>query len=77
MYLAGLGISATMHQLRHRFGTMAYEACQDIRVVGELMGHSSPSVTAGYVAYSKAEAKRAVLALPSVGSRQEPLFARS
>ena len=38
----------TAHSLRHRFGTMTYRACKDIRVVQQLMGHSSIQTTAGY-----------------------------
>jgi integrase/recombinase XerC len=49
-YLHSLGITATLHQLRHRFGTAMYAACRDIRAVQEAMGHSSPVTTAGYVA---------------------------
>lgn len=64
MFFEGLGIDAHFHMCRHRFGTMTYEACKDIRVVQELMGHESPDTTARYAAYSKVEAKRAVLALP-------------
>lgn len=64
-FLRELGINATFHQCRHRFGTKTYEICQDIRVVAELMGHRSTDTAAGYVAYSQAGARAAVLALPS------------
>ena len=63
-YLHDLGITETLHQLRHRFGTTAYAASQDIRVVQELMGHISPVTTAGYAAYSNASALAAVEGLP-------------
>jgi site-specific recombinase XerD len=63
-YLHRLGIDATAHQLRHWFGTTTYAACQDIRVVQELMGHSSPVTTAGYAAWSRLVAREAVEALP-------------
>lgn len=50
-FLHSLGIKATMHQLRHFFGTMAYQASAgDIILVQGLLGHSSPSTTAGYAA---------------------------
>lgn len=65
-FLSGLGIKATMHMCRHRFGTQAYKACRDLRLVQELMGHSTPSVTAGYVAISNLDARNAVLALPAL-----------
>lgn len=52
-FLHGLGLPETMHQLRHWFGTKAYEASGgDLRVVQELMGHSSPVTTAGYTMVS-------------------------
>jgi integrase/recombinase XerC len=59
-YLCDLGVSATAHQLRHWFGTHVYRACRDLRVVQELMGHSSPVTTAGYADWSKIEARRAI-----------------
>jgi integrase len=45
-----LGIEATFHQLRHRFGTIAYKATGDVLAVSRLMGHASPVTTAVYVA---------------------------
>jgi integrase/recombinase XerC len=63
-HLHSLGIDASLHSLRHRFGTKAYQGCQDLRVVQELMGHAWPSTTSGYVAYSHAMAVAAVGALP-------------
>ena len=47
--LRDAGVSATLHQLRHRFGTRTYQASHDIRVVQELMGHQSPVTTAAYI----------------------------
>jgi integrase/recombinase XerC len=63
LYFDSLGIGATAHQCRHLFGTLAYRACRDLRVVQELMGHASPTTTAVYAAWSKAEARRVVEAL--------------
>lgn len=62
-YLHACGIDATMHQLRHWFGTRTYAATKDVRVVQELLGHSSPTTTAIYTAFSAADARRAVLGL--------------
>ena len=45
-----LGIPATFHQLRHRFGTVAYQATGDILAVSRLMGHNSVTTTQVYVA---------------------------
>lgn len=39
----------TTHSLRHRFATQAYQACKDIRVVQQLLGHASIQTTVGYV----------------------------
>jgi len=42
------GVDATFHQLRHRYGTVAYQATGDLIAVGRAMGHSSPVTTAIY-----------------------------
>jgi integrase len=42
------GVDATFHQLRHRYGTVAYQATGDLIGVGKQMGHSSPVTTAVY-----------------------------
>lgn len=62
-YLHRIGIDASIHQLRHRFGTAIYAASKDLRVTQELMGHASPITTAGYAAYSPQGAVNAVLAI--------------
>lgn len=64
-YLHSLGVDATMHSLRHRFGTQVYAESLDLRVTQELLGHVSPVTTAGYAAWSPARGADAVLALPS------------
>lgn len=63
-YLHDCGVSATLHQLRHRFGTQAYQARHDLRAVQELMGHAKPDTTAGYAAYFDQSAVDTVNALP-------------
>lgn len=40
----------TTHSLRHRCATTAYAGTRDLRAVQELLGHSRPETTAGYVA---------------------------
>lgn len=50
--IRGLGIDDTFHQLRHRYGTLAYQATRDLVAVGRQMGHSSPVTTAIYAAAS-------------------------
>lgn len=67
-YLHGLGITDSLHSLRHRFATRAYAASQDILVVGALLGHEDPASTAGYAAYSNAAAQAAVRALDVVSA---------
>jgi integrase len=42
------GIHGTSHGLRHRYGTMAYQATGDLLAVGRMMGHQSPVTTAIY-----------------------------
>jgi Phage integrase family len=50
-------------QLRQYFATEVYASSKDIRVTQELLGHSDPSTTAGYVAYSLVDAAAAVRSL--------------
>ena len=50
-FLKSLGISATMHQLRHHFGTSVYRASGgDIVLTQGLLGHSSIATTQTYAA---------------------------
>lgn len=62
-YLASRGIEATMHQLRHRYGTRMFQVSRDLRMVQEQMGHASPQTTAGYTRPSADSAARAVMLL--------------
>jgi integrase/recombinase XerC len=66
-YLRDAGIPATLHMLRHRFGTEAYRAARDLRLVQELLGHRDPATTAGYAAIVQADAIRVVGQLPVPG----------
>lgn len=52
------GVDATFHQLRHRYGTIAYQATGDLIAVGRQMGHASPVTTAVYAAASDEMADR-------------------
>jgi site-specific recombinase XerD len=53
-HLTDCGIRASAHQLRHWFATAAYEASgNDLRMVQELLGHSSPTTTAIYTRWSR------------------------
>lgn len=62
-HLRAQGIPATLHQLRHRFGTQTYRASRDLRLVQELLGHASPTTTAGYAAHDQAAGHAVVDAL--------------
>lgn len=73
LYFSSLGIPATMHQLRHWFGTHVQRATGDLRTTQELMGHASPTTTAIYTAYSQEEGRRAV-SLLDLGTQRETLL---
>lgn len=62
-HLHDLGIPASLHMLRHRFATVLYQQTHDLRMVQELLGHSSPTTTALYTAWSQDRAAAAVAAL--------------
>lgn len=57
------GVDGTFHQLRHRYGTLAYQATRDLVAVGRQMGHSSPVTTAVYAAASDDVADEIALAV--------------
>jgi integrase len=50
-YLHELGIDATLHQGRHRFGTAVWASTKDMLVTQQMLRHRDPSTTAGYAAY--------------------------
>lgn len=63
-YLHGIGSDATVHRLRHWFGTNLYRTSgRDLLLVRDLMGHSSVTTTTVYAAYDRAGAIEAVTAL--------------
>ena len=62
-FLHGLGMGDTAHRLRDWFGTALYAETLDLRLTQEMMRHSDPSSTAGYVAFNQPGAVHAVIAL--------------
>lgn len=65
-YLRRVGVTSTMHQARHRFGTDVYRASRDIRLTQDLLGHQSPVTTAIYTQTSPLDAVAVVNGL-SIG----------
>lgn len=61
-----LAPGATMHALRHWFGTEAYNRSLDILAVKELMGHASVATTQVYVRVADGQRRAAVAALPDL-----------
>lgn len=62
--LHSIGITATLHQCRHRCLTQLYHETHDLRLVQEFAGHADPAATAGYTAFSNPVMAAAVEALP-------------
>lgn len=63
-YLTDVGAGASLHCLRHRFASQALRhSAGDLRLVQELLGHSSPATTAIYTAWATDRAQGVVEAL--------------
>jgi integrase len=58
----------TMHKLRHRFATRAYNVDADVFTVQQLLGHASPATTQRYVLVNDHAKRRLVNAAASTGS---------
>lgn len=65
-HLHGLGIDATLHQLRHWCLTEAYRATTNLRVVQKIARHRSSSTTDRYTYIADREGASAVDRLPIV-----------
>ena len=59
--LAGLRDGIHTHTLRHTFASHMLEGDADLRVIQELLGHSSPTTTQVYTHITKQEARNAYL----------------
>lgn len=62
-YLRSVGVTATAHQLRHWFATELYRSTHDLRLTQEMLGHSSPAMTALYTQFDRSTAGAAVAGL--------------
>lgn len=62
-HLHSLGITSTLHTLRHWFGTRVYQQSLDLRLTQDLMGHESPISTAGYAAWTPGKGAEVIDAL--------------
>lgn len=63
-WLRECGIAATLHQLRHWFGTEAYAVDQDLIAVADMMGHRNLDSTRIYSLVTQARGASIVAALP-------------
>jgi integrase len=63
-FLRECGIGATMHQLRHWFGTETYAISGDLLAIAEMMGHRQLQSTRGYAKVSAIRMVEIVNALP-------------
>jgi integrase len=68
-HLHNCGSDCGAHALRHWFGTMAYRSSRDLRLVQELLGHSSPITTAVYTKADGANGRPVVVGLAIPGRR--------
>lgn len=50
----------TLHMLRHRFGTVAYNRSQDIAAVQDILGHTNPATTRRYIRVENARLREVV-----------------
>ncbi len=70
--LAGLKDGVHTHTLRHTFASHMLEGDADLRVIQELLGHSSPTTTQIYTHVTKQEARNAYLNFHPRAGRETP-----
>jgi site-specific recombinase XerD len=73
-YLHRIGVGATMHTLRHWFGTEFLRATGNLRATQEVLGHANMASTAGYTKWLVGDSVGGVLALqlPRSVARSSP-----
>jgi site-specific recombinase XerD len=64
-FFSAHGIKGSIHRVRHNFGTDLVEGGNDLRVVQELMRHSSLATTEGYTLVSAGRLAAAIGRLPA------------
>lgn len=64
-YLKDIGVSSTLHTLRHWFGTEIYRSSRNIRLTQEAMRHGSVVTTALYTQIDKREIAGVIASLPT------------
>ena len=69
--VAGLRDGVHPHTLRHSFATHLLDGGADLRIVQELLGHSTPSATQVYTHISQAEAQRVYLSAHPLARRED------
>lgn len=75
-YLREIGLAETMHQLRHRFGTIAQQLSGDVLITKELMGHEYTDSTAGYVLITSAQTAAVIAGMPDLRSGLREVISR-
>ena len=70
-YAEQVGVRSDVHPhtLRHSFATHLLDGGADLRIVQELLGHSTPSATQVYTHVSQAEARKVYLSAHPLANR--------